>query len=229
MAILTIPAIGIKNMIVVEGTSPENLELGPGHVRNSPLPGQNGVAEIFGRRATFGAPFGRLMELKRGDKVTVITGQGKASYTIVARGDSRHLVQDPAPNRLLLLTACSPVIPTSYCYLDAEITSTPQQDPGGRPVITTAETPLSGDTGVLVFDHGLGPGPGDHLGGRNGRGRPMVAVACLPRGGAARARRAVEPLPEPGRVAAECVLTKGIHANTPIRSQGANPDDTGLA
>jgi len=151
VAILTIPAIGIKNMIVVEGTSPDNLELGPGHVRNSPLPGQNGVAEIFGRRATFGAPFGRLMELKRGDKVTVITGQGKASYTIVARGDSRHLVQDPAPNRLLLLTACSPVIPTSYCYLDAEITSAPQQDPGGRPAITTAETPLSGDTGVLVL------------------------------------------------------------------------------
>jgi len=151
VAILTIPAIGIKNMIVVEGTSPENLELGPGHVRNSPLPGQNGVAEIFGRRATFGAPFGRLMELKRGDKVTVITGQGKASYTIVARGDSRHLVEDPAPNRLLLLTACSPVIPTSYCYLDAEITSAPQQDPGGRPAITTAETPLSGDTGVLVL------------------------------------------------------------------------------
>ncbi|HXL16364.1 MAG TPA: class E sortase, partial [Streptosporangiaceae bacterium] len=81
VAILTIPAIGIKNMIVVEGSSPENLELGPGHVRNSPLPGQNGVAEIFGRRATFGAPFGRLMELKRGDRVTVITGQGKASYT----------------------------------------------------------------------------------------------------------------------------------------------------
>ena len=91
------------------------------------------------------------MELKRGDKVTVITGQGKASYTIVARGDSRHLVEDPAPNRLLLLTACSPVIPTSYCYLDAEITSAPQQDPGGRPAITTAETPLSGDTGVLVL------------------------------------------------------------------------------
>ena len=151
VAILTIPAIGIKNMIVVEGTTPENLELGPGHVRNTPLPGQIGVAEIFGRRATFGAPFGRLMELKRGDTLTAITGQGKASYTIVARGDSRHLVVDPAPHRLLLLTACSSVIPTSYCYLDAELTSAPQQDPGGRPAITTAETPLSGDSGALVL------------------------------------------------------------------------------
>ncbi len=151
VAILTIPAIGIKNMIVVEGTSPENTELGPGHVRNTPLPGENGMSEIVGRRATFGAPFGRLGELRRGDKVTVITGQGKASYTVVARGDSSHLVKDPAPNRLLLLTACSAAVPTTYCYLDAELTSAPRQDPGGRPPISAAETPLSGDSSVLVL------------------------------------------------------------------------------
>lgn len=151
VAILNIPAIGIKNMIVVEGTSPENLELGPGHVRNTPLPGENGVAEIFGRRATFGAPFGRLGELHRGDKVAVTTGQGKSSYTIIAKGDSSHLVKDPAPNRLLLLSACSATIPATYCYYDAELTTTPQPDPGGRPLITAAETPLSGDTGVLVL------------------------------------------------------------------------------
>jgi LPXTG-site transpeptidase (sortase) family protein len=151
VAILNIPAIGIKNMVVVEGTSPENLELGPGHVRNTPLPGENGVAEIFGRRATFGAPFGRLDDLHRGDKVKIITGQGTSSYTIIAKGDSSHLVKDPAPNRLLLLTACSATIPSSYCYFDAELTTTPQQDPGGRPLISAAETPLSGDTSVLVL------------------------------------------------------------------------------
>jgi LPXTG-site transpeptidase (sortase) family protein len=151
VAILSIPAIGINAMIVVEGTSPENLELGPGHVRNTPLPGQNGVAEIFGRGATFGAPFGRLTQLRRGDKLTVTTGQGKASYTAVAWGDSGHLVEDPAPNRLLLFTTCSALVPTSYCYLDAELTSVPQTDPGGRPAITSAETPLSGDSGALVL------------------------------------------------------------------------------
>ncbi len=151
VAILQIPAIGIRNMIVVEGTSPENLELGPGHVRSTPLPGEYGVAEIFGRRATFGAPFGRLGELRRGDKLTVITGQGTAAYTVVARGDSSYLVKDPAPNRLLLLTACSAAVPTTYCYLDAELTSAPQQDPGGRPPISAAEAPLSGDSSVLVL------------------------------------------------------------------------------
>jgi sortase A len=42
-------------------------------------------------------------------------------------------------------------VPTSYCYLDADLTSTAQQDPGGRPLITAAETPLSGDSGALVL------------------------------------------------------------------------------
>ena len=151
VAILNIPAIGIKDMVVVEGTSPENLQLGPGHLRDTPLPGQTGVAEIMGRRATFGAPFARLTSLKRGDKLTVITGQGTAHYTVVAKGDSSHLVEDPAPNRLLLFTSCSAFIPTSYCYLDADLTSAPQQDPGGRPAITSAELPLSGDNGALVL------------------------------------------------------------------------------
>jgi len=151
VAILNIPEIGIKDMVVVEGTSPENLQLGPGHVRDTPLPGQNGVSEIIGRRATFGAPFARLTKLRRGAKLTVITGQGTARYTVVARGDSGHLVEDPAPNRLLLFTSCSAYIPTSYCYLDADLTSSPQQDPGGRPAITASEAPLSGDSGALVL------------------------------------------------------------------------------
>lgn len=150
VAILDIPAIGIDKMVVVEGTSPENVTLGPGHLINTPLPGEYGVSIIFGRRATFGAPFGRLTQLKNGDKITVFTGQGKASYTVVAHGDSTHYVEDPAPNRLLLFTACSAVVPTSYCYYDADLTSTPQPDPGGRPGLSSADEPLSGDTSVLV-------------------------------------------------------------------------------
>jgi sortase A len=151
VAILNIPAIGIRKMIVVEGTSPENLELGPGHLRDTPLPGQYGVAEIFGRRATFGAPFAHLAQLRPGDTVTVITGQGTARYTIAAAGDSTHLVEDPAPNRLLLVTGCPGPVPTTYCYFDADLTSPPQPDPGGRPAITPQENPLSGDDNALVL------------------------------------------------------------------------------
>lgn len=151
VAIVSIPSIGMKRLIVVEGTSPENLMLGPGHLRSSPLPGQVGVSEIFGRRETFGGPFARLLELRRGDKINVITGQGHSSYTVVASGSSSRLVEDPDPNRLLILTSCSSSIPTSYCYFDADLTTAPQQDPGGRPQITPAEVALGGDNGTLVL------------------------------------------------------------------------------
>jgi LPXTG-site transpeptidase (sortase) family protein len=150
VALLYIPAIGIHKMVVVEGTSPENLTLGPGHLRYTPLPGEVGVSIIFGRRATFGAPFGRLTQLKIGDKITTKTGQGTATYTVVAAGNSTHVVEDPAPNRLLLFTSCSAAVPSTYCYYDADLTSAPQQDPGGRPPVGAAELPLAGDTGVLV-------------------------------------------------------------------------------
>jgi len=150
VALLSIPAIGIRDMVVVEGTAPENLELGPGQLRDTPLPGQAGLSEIFGRRATFGGPFGRLTELRRGDTITVVTGQGRASYTMVARGDSSHLVEDPAQSRLLLVTACSAYVPASYCYIDADLTSAPRADPGGLPGISAPEAPLGGDPGCLV-------------------------------------------------------------------------------
>ena len=64
VAVLQIPAIGVRDMVVVQGTSPENMTLGPGHLRSTPMPGQAGASEIFGRRATFGAPFARLGELR---------------------------------------------------------------------------------------------------------------------------------------------------------------------
>jgi LPXTG-site transpeptidase (sortase) family protein len=151
VALLDIPEVGIDKMVVVEGTSPENLTLGPGHLPSTPLPGEYGVSVIYGRRATFGAPFGHLTQLKNGDKIKVVTGQGTFSYTVVAAGDSRHIIEDPAPNRLLLFTSCSALVPTTYCYYDADLTSSPQQDPGGRPAATAAEEPLSGDTSVLVL------------------------------------------------------------------------------
>src|SRR5215470_9880141 len=84
IAVIDIPSIGIHDMVVVEGTSPENLTLGPGHLRDTPFPGQAGVVEIYGRRATFGAPFADLDQLRPGAFIETITGQGESTYTVVA-------------------------------------------------------------------------------------------------------------------------------------------------
>jgi sortase A len=150
VAVLNIPAIGMHNVVVVEGTSPENLTLGPGHVRDTPLPGQGGVSEIYGRRALFGAPFGKLPQLNIGDTIKVFTGLGTSTYKVAAFGSSSSLVNDPAPNRLILLTAGSSAVPTYFTYVDAHLTSTVQPQPGGLPAVYSDETALSGDDGALV-------------------------------------------------------------------------------
>lgn len=151
VAILDFPGLGIHDLVVVEGTTPENLMRGPGLVRNGPLPGQAGVSEIYGRLATFGAPFSVLGQLRPGAEIKVITGQGTAIYRVAAFGDSGHLVVDPAPNRLILLTAGSPYVPTYFSYVDADLVSAVQPQPGGLPPIYSDETALSGDTGALVL------------------------------------------------------------------------------
>jgi sortase A len=135
----------------VEGTSPENLTQGPGHLRNTPLPGQLGLSVIYGRRVTFGAPFARLDQLRAGAQIVTITQQGKSVYKVVAIGNSQHPVNDPTLNRLALLTASSPDVPAYYLEVDADLVSTVHNGPVQMPVIAPDERALASDAGVLVL------------------------------------------------------------------------------
>jgi sortase A len=151
VAVLDIPAIGIRDMVVVQGTSPENMTLGPGHLRDTPMPGQAGVSEIFGRRATFGAPFARLGSLRPGDVIVTITGQGRSVYRVAALGSSQVRIDDPEPNRLLLVTASSPVVPSYYIEVDARLVSVTRPGPPVVRVLNAPELALAGDDGALVL------------------------------------------------------------------------------
>jgi sortase A len=151
VAVLDIPAIGIRDMVVVQGTSPENMTLGPGHLRDTPMPGQAGVSEIFGRRATFGAPFARLGSLRPGDFIVTITGQGRSVYRVAALGSSQVRIDDPEPNRLLLVTASSPVVPSYYIEVDARLVSATRAGPPVVRVLNAPELALAGDYGALVL------------------------------------------------------------------------------
>jgi sortase A len=151
MAILSIPAIGLYNEVVVQGTSPENLELGPGHLRDTPLPGEAGVSVLYGRRATFGAPFGRVPRLTPGDEILVTTGQGVAKYQVKIVGDSRNrILVNPAPNQLMLLTADSDLIPSHYIEVDATLISTPETDARST-AVTPSEVALGNDPNALIL------------------------------------------------------------------------------
>jgi sortase A len=152
VAILNIPEIGLHNEVVVEGTSPENLELGPGRLRDTALPGQAGTAVLYGRRATFGAPFARVPQLRPGDKIMVTTGQGTAVYRVTLVGDSKNrILVNPATNQLMLLTADSTLIPSHYIEVDANLVTAAQPNPGGEPSVSSAEVALGNDPNALVL------------------------------------------------------------------------------
>ena len=81
VAVLTIKKIGVQE-IVLEGTSAAVTVDGPGHRRDTVLPGQAGISVIYGRQSAYTGVFSRLGELKVGDKIEAITGQGESSYTV---------------------------------------------------------------------------------------------------------------------------------------------------
>jgi LPXTG-site transpeptidase (sortase) family protein len=64
---ISIPRIGL-DAIVVEGTDTRALSLGPGHMENTSIPGDNGNSVITGHRDTF---FRRIGELNAGDDILV--------------------------------------------------------------------------------------------------------------------------------------------------------------
>ena len=108
---LTIPKIGLRNAVIIEGTATGDLRQGPGHYIGTPLPGEVGNAAIAGHRTTYGAPFYDLDRLARGDPVYVQTIQGSFAYTVassqvVSPSDSA-VVSDTKDNELTL-TTCNP-------------------------------------------------------------------------------------------------------------------------
>jgi sortase A len=87
VALVNAPAAGLHRVMVVEGTTSGDTLAGPGHLPDTVLPGQAGDSVLLGRSETAGAPFAHISNLKNGDVVTVLTGEGTFRYRV--RG---HLV-----------------------------------------------------------------------------------------------------------------------------------------
>lgn len=108
VALLSIPAIDLEGLVVVEGSRAAQLQDGPGHVLGSVLPGQQGMSMIAGRSLSFGAPFARVTELPVGAPVTVTTAQGVFTYEVVgarSQGDPTLPAPVAGESRLTLVTA----------------------------------------------------------------------------------------------------------------------------
>jgi LPXTG-site transpeptidase (sortase) family protein len=153
VAVLSAPSIGLRT-VILEGTTGQVLEGGPGHLRDTVLPGQVGVSVVMGRRAAYGGPFSRLASLNPGDVITTVTGQTVATYKVIdlrRAGSPNPAAVATGGGRLILVTADgSPFVPTGTIYVDADMTSKPQPAPAA--VVTYANLPA--DENALATDQG---------------------------------------------------------------------------
>jgi sortase A len=108
---LRIPAIGLS-AVVVQGTGAGELRTGPGHYTDTPLPGQRGTVAIAGHRTTYGAPFRRVDDLARGDRIELRMPYGRFAYRVertrIVAPTQVDVVDRVAYDRLVL-TACHPL------------------------------------------------------------------------------------------------------------------------
>lgn len=127
VALLQFPAAGLDDSVVVEGTGPSELTKGPGHLRTTPMPGQEGVSVLYGRSLTYGGPFGNLHDMAAGTTFTVTTAQGTFSYTVdrVETGQFSVAPLASGQSRLLLETSTGGLFGKSEAvYLQATMKGT---------------------------------------------------------------------------------------------------------
>ncbi|MGW0870173.1 sortase [Streptomyces sp. NPDC002740] len=136
VALLRIPALGVKE-VVAEGTTSGVLMSGPGHRRDTPLPGQAGTSIVMGRQWGYGSPFNDLHQLPVGAEIRVTTGQGTATYTVSGvrrEGDPLPATLRQGQGRLTLITAeGGPYTPSGTVRVDATLTSPARPGPA-RPL-----------------------------------------------------------------------------------------------
>ncbi|MCU1657841.1 MAG: hypothetical protein JWO57_2497 [Pseudonocardiales bacterium] len=158
IAVMDMPSAGLRSEVIVEGTAPRDLMNGPGHRRDTVLPGQPGVSVVYGRAKLFGGPFHRVTAAHAGDVITVTTGEGTAKYVVERirhAGDPFSPALATGAGRLTLVTSESGGwrggwAPSRAVYVDAALQGKAFVDPGGRPsYVPTAETAMHGDVGAL--------------------------------------------------------------------------------
>jgi sortase A len=104
---VTIPKINL-DAVVVEGTNRRQLLLGPGHMPDTPAPGEAGNSVITAHRDTF---FRHIYELNKGDQIEVRRNGKLFTYEVtgkkVVQPEDMSVIKQSSDKRLTLIT-CYP-------------------------------------------------------------------------------------------------------------------------
>jgi sortase A len=108
---IRIPKIN-ANFVVVDGTDTTSLRKGPGIYDEVPFPGAPGTTAIAGHRTTYLAPFRRIDQLARGDRITLEMPYARLTYEVekkrIVAPTELSVIKRVAYDRLVL-SACHPL------------------------------------------------------------------------------------------------------------------------
>jgi sortase A len=119
-AFIKIPAFGQNwRFTIIQGTALAQLNVSPGHVPGTQLPGQLGNFVVAGHRVTAGNPFWSEPSLRNGDLIYIQTEANNYTYRVVGKQTvlpTNLTVLDPVPGhpheqptrRLITLITCNP-------------------------------------------------------------------------------------------------------------------------
>ena len=139
IARLRIPRLGLTQ-IVVDGTDTDSLKRGPGRYLGSAMPGEGELVYVAGHRTTYGAPFSRIDQLRKGDRVYLELPYGTFEYAITGHrivSATQTSVLESKGRERLVLQACHPRFFATQRYLAyAKPVRVTQPPPLAEPEVT---------------------------------------------------------------------------------------------
>lgn len=116
--VLTIPRLRLTRY-VPEGAQLDQLrKFGVGRISWTVLPDRPGTVGIAGHRTTYGAPFFRLGELGRGDRIVITYGGKRFDYTVtdrrIVRPSAVEVLREGPDEYAIALITCTPLFSARY-------------------------------------------------------------------------------------------------------------------
>jgi sortase A len=120
MGRLVVRRMGLR-VIFVQGTNwAHDLSKGPGHYKQTSVPGLGRTTAIAGHRTTFGAPFRHIDRLHRGDLVVLELPYGTFRYRVlghrVVASNDWSIIRQRGFDELVL-SACHPLYSASHRWV----------------------------------------------------------------------------------------------------------------
>jgi sortase A len=158
LAVMNAPAVGLSDAVIVQGSDGAQTMEGIGHVADTVLPCQAGIAALMARNGSYGglALGAKWARLTRGELFTFTMGQGSCTYRVEDQRLQGQLA--PAPpvgtgGSIVLITAEGhPFMPTGVLRIDATLVTRSYAPPVGSispSAIPAAQNPMGIDTSHL--------------------------------------------------------------------------------